>query len=365
MKTMNNVRPFSSADSVSNLSGQQAASHPCPKEGDTVLCGMQELRLVKTIGNGGEGAIYLTDTGEVAKIYYSAECTMFRGEKIRRMLNHRLQYPGICFPKGLICNRQGTFFGYLMDRAEGIPLSGNVLNPMAMRHNFPDWKKDDVVNLCLEILRKIRYLHSNNIIMGDINPGNILVKDPKTVYFVDTDSYQIEDLPCPVGTTDFTAPERLKAGNVDYAHFLRTMDDDNFAIAVLLFMLMMNGVHPYTSVGERTREENMVRQSFPYSVKSNGYRYVPRGNWRYYWSNLPYRMKEAFGNSVQSNGSCSKPGCRYSVDEWIRMFNDYQHMLQRGKMDGNPYAHEIFPTNFKPWRKPEVHFQQTRPTYKV
>lgn len=362
---MKNIRPFSSANTISVLSTQSTVSYPCPKEGDLVLCGMRELRLEKVIGNGGEGAIYLTSTGEVAKIYYSRECTMFRGEKIRRMLNHRLVYPGICFPKGLICNRQGTFFGYLMDKAEGAPLSGTVLNPVAMRRTFPDWTKDDVVTLCLEILRKIRYLHENNIIMGDINPGNILVKDPKTVYFVDTDSYQIEDLPCPVGTTDFTAPERLKAGKVDYSRFLRTMDDDNFAIAVLLFMLMMNGVHPYTSVGERTREENMLRQSFPYSTKSNGYRFVPRGKWRYFWSNLPYRLKDAFVNTFQANGSCSQPGRRYSVDEWLRIFNEYLRKLQQGKMDDNPYAHEIFPTEFKPWHKEKVHSQTRRPIDRV
>lgn len=362
---MKNVRPFGFADSVSMLSGQAAVAHACPKEGDTVLCGMRELRLEKTIGNGGEGAIYLTDSGEIAKIYYSEECTMFRGEKIRRMLSHRLQYPGICFPKGLVCNRQGTFFGYLMDKAEGIALSGTVLNPMAMRQNFPDWKKDDVVSLSLEILRKMRYLHSNNIIMGDINPGNILVKDPHHVFFVDTDSYQIEDLPCPVGTTDFTAPERLKAGKVDYAHFLRTIDDDNYAIAVLLFMLMMNGVHPYTSVGERTREENTVLKSFPYSVKSNGYHSVPRGKWRYYWSNLPYRLKEAFANSFKAGGECSDPGRRYSVEEWLRIFNEYQHKLEKGKMDSNPYAHEIFPTNFKPYQREKVHFQKKHPIYNV
>ena len=42
------------------------------------------------------------------------------------------------------------------------------------------------------------YLHERNIIMGDINALNILVVSPTEVYFVDTDSYQIEEFPCPV-----------------------------------------------------------------------------------------------------------------------------------------------------------------------
>jgi DNA-binding helix-hairpin-helix protein with protein kinase domain len=64
----------------------------------------------------------------------------------------------------------------------------------------------------LAILEKIKLLHENDIIIGDINPFNILIKDDKTVYFVDVDSYQVDNYPCPVGTVHFTAPRNTKCG---------------------------------------------------------------------------------------------------------------------------------------------------------
>ena len=67
--------------------------------------------------------------------------------------------------------------------------------------------------------------------MGDLNPTNIMVKFSEKVFFVDTDSYQIEDFPCPVGTPDYTAPEIQNRKKYD---FLRSIGNENFAVATLL-----------------------------------------------------------------------------------------------------------------------------------
>lgn len=92
-------------------------------------------------------------------------------------------------------------------------------------------------------MKKVDYLHERNIILGDINPANILVVSPKEVYFVDTDSYQIENFPCPVGTDNFTARE-IQGKN--YAEFLHMMGNEYFALATLLFMIIVPGKPPYS-----------------------------------------------------------------------------------------------------------------------
>lgn len=84
------------------------------------------------------------------------------------------------------------------------------------------------MTLCITILKKLKYLHDRNVILGDINPNNILVVSPTEVYFVDTDSYQIEGFPCPVGTINFTAPEIQRK---DFSTFLRTIGNERFAVA--------------------------------------------------------------------------------------------------------------------------------------
>jgi len=91
------------------------------------------------------------------------------------------------------------------------------------------------VQLAINILERISYLHRLNVLLGDINPLNILVKDENTIYFVDCDSYQIEGFPCAVGTVDFTAPE---IQGVDFRTFLRAPEHELFAVATLLFMML-------------------------------------------------------------------------------------------------------------------------------
>ena len=87
------------------------------------------------------------------------------------------------------------FVGYMMPKAKGKELQKSIFIKPLFLKNFPNWKKRDTVELCITILEKIKYLHDRNIVMGDINPANILVVSPKEVYFVDTDSYQVEDFP--------------------------------------------------------------------------------------------------------------------------------------------------------------------------
>ena len=99
-----------------------------------------------------------------------------------------------------------------------------------------------------------------NIIIGDINPLNILVKSPTEVYFVDTDSYQVENYPCPVGTIEFTPPE-LQGKN--YETFLRSFENEYFAIATLVFMILLPGKSPYTQQGGGDPAANIRAMEFP------------------------------------------------------------------------------------------------------
>lgn len=131
---------------------------------------------------------------------------------------------------------------------------------------FASWTRQDLVSLAISILTIIKKIHESGILIGDINGSNILVKSPTEVYFVDTDSFQINDYPCPVGTMEFTAPE-IQGKN--YNSFLRTIGNENFAVAVLLFRLMMFGLNPYAQQDGAGIEHNIRTGdfSFPYKEK--------------------------------------------------------------------------------------------------
>lgn len=155
--------------------------------------------MLDQLGSGGEGTIYRTNTSFIAKIYKKECCTEYRFEKLDKMISAKLEYEGICFPREILYNKYGQPVGYLMPEARGYSIQSSIFRKALFIKKLPGWKKEDLVQCAITILFQIKYLHDNNILIGDINPNNILVVSPTEVYLVDTDSFQIDDLPCQVG----------------------------------------------------------------------------------------------------------------------------------------------------------------------
>lgn len=317
-----------------------------PTEGSSVLTSKGLIRLVKELGAGGEATVYTTNTPYVAKIYKKDNITARKFEKIQLMLSKNIDCEGICYPVEIIYNSKKEFVGYLMPQAKGQELQKSVFGPKPLfLKKFPNWKKRDTVELCVTILEKIKYLHDRNIIMGDINPANILVVSPKEVYFVDTDSYQVEEYPCPVGTNNYTAPEIQRK---HFSDFLRTRGNENFAVATLLFMIMLPGKPPYSQQGGEDPISNIIKMDFSYPFGDNSNKKTPDGPWRYIWSHLTYDLKEAFYNTFRKGGSYSQEKDRLSVDEWIPKFRYYLELLDSGKYaQQDEMSVELFPTRHK------------------
>jgi len=305
----------------------------------------QLVRLGEKIASGGEGTIYRTNSNYVAKIYKKEHITRLKQEKIRKMLEFKLQCNGICFPVAAVYNTQKQFVGYLMPIAQGKELQRSVFIKPIFLKTFPNWKRRDTVELCITILEKIKYLHDRNIMMGDINPANVLVVSPKEVHFVDTDSYQIETLPCPVGTINFTAPE---IQGKRYSDFLRTVGNENFAVATLLFMIMLPGKAPYAQQGGGDPIANIKGMNFSYPLGDQGSKQTPDGPWRFIWSHLTYDIKKAFYNTFRDGGENSTEQTRLGVDEWLKLFRYYLRLLDEGKLrEQDPMSEELFPTRHK------------------
>ena len=184
----------------------------------------KEIVLTRKIGAGGEGSVFETNVGRdsayVAKIYRRDKLTEIKCAKTELMIAKGIECQGICFPVALIKNEKEESVGFLMPRAKGYELGKSVFLPKLLQARFPQWTRKDTIQLCLTILHKIKYLNDRGIILGDINGQNILVASPTEVYFVDCDSYQIGNYPCPAGTAHFTPPE---AQGRSYETFLRTL----------------------------------------------------------------------------------------------------------------------------------------------
>ena len=342
---------FAHADSVAVTSGTVAVTL-YPKEGDTVTAERGGTRkpiiLVKEGNSGGEGTIYSTDIPNVvAKIYKPGKLDKAKYEKLKLMMTKNINCEGVCFPIAMLYNSKDEFVGFLMNKAQGKELQKCLFIPPLLKKYFPDWKKKDTVQLCITILKKIKYLHDRNIILGDINPNNILVVSTTEVYFVDTDSYQIEGYPCPVGTINYTAPEIQRKR---FDTFLRTMGNEQFAVATLLFMIMLPGKPPYSLQGGENQIDNILNGDFAYASGERTNGKAPEGAWRYIWSHLPRYLKDDFYETFRKGGLQSTETTRFSDDDWIRKFEHYAELLsdENGKfLSNDSMSAELFPTRHK------------------
>ena len=341
---------FAFATTLTRLSGNLSVSY-IPKESDEVIVKTRNgqsgrIQLVKQGASGGEGTIYETSLpGYVAKIYRREKIDLARHEKLKLMLTRPIDCEGVCFPLATIYNTQNEFVGYLMKKASGKELQKCVFIPQLLKTLHPDWKKTDTVQLCITILKKLKYLHERNVILGDINPNNILVESPTEVYFVDTDSYQIEGFPCPVGTINFTAPEIQRK---KFDTFLRTLGNERFAVATLLFMIMLPGKPPYSLQGGENQIDNILNGDFAYASGSKSNGKAPEGMWRYCWSHLPRYLKDDFYETFRKGEPHSTEKTRYSTGDWLEKFEHYLDLLKSGKLvKQDEMSMDLFPTRLK------------------
>lgn len=337
---------FNIAKKVTSISDEKLKITNLPKENEVAYTKENKaIKLLREVASGGEGIIYTTDTQYVAKIYKNENNTRRKYEKLKKMVSKKINCEGVCYPVELLYNKNKDFIGYLMPEAKGYEIAKSIFIPKLLLKKFPSWKKKDTVELCITILNKIKYLHDRNIIIGDINPRNILVSSPKEVYFVDTDSYQIEEFPCPVGMSPFKAPEILD--KKEFRNFLRTKGNENFAMGTLLFMIMLPGKPPYAQQGGENMDENILKMNFSYPFEKKSTQKTPAGSWGYIWSHLPYRLKKEFYHTFMKDGDFSKEKSRLSVDNWLETFNEYLTLINNGILRSkDEMSDELFPTRY-------------------
>jgi rRNA-processing protein FCF1/serine/threonine protein kinase len=335
-------------DLAPNLETPISCSQPIGKGSSVVARDQTRVQLGEEIARGGEGIVFRTDQrGIVCKIYHPEKLTIGKKEKIELMTTRALPDPTICWPIQPVYDTTGVFRGFSMPEAKGEPLARSLFYPTQWLVKHPNWTRRESVRLALTILQKINLLHSLNVLLGDINPMNILVVDENTVYFVDCDSYQVEGYPCPVGFVNFVAPE---IQGFDFRTFLRTKEHELFAIATLLFMIMVPGKSPYSHQGGGDGAENIRKGHFPYPLGDKHAEGVAVGPWRFCWSHLSRRLKEAFYQSFHADHRAER---RIPVQRWIRLFEEYERILSDpAKVFMGPQAQlgfdlSILPQNFR------------------
>lgn len=320
----NQVQPFSIAHKVATVSLSKIPVPGNLNTGDTIcLADGSKYTLGKKIGSGGEGLIYeVNNRKEICKLYFGERLTKAAKDKIALLTTRRVNYPGICWPSEAVSDSQGNFRGFLMPKAEGVPLGQSLFLPQPFMKKHPRWTRLQSTRLAITILKQIQFLHDIGVILGDINPQNFLLVDENNVFLVDCDSFQVEGFACPVGTVNFTPPELQ---GIDFKSQLRTKEHELFAVATLLFMIYFPGNCPYNHTGGTDGASNIKKGEFPYSGEwKKGRAQAPMGVWRYCWGHLAGCLQLLFKSTFDSS---EKTPQRPTLQEWLSGLTRYERLL--------------------------------------
>ena len=266
--------------------------------------------------------------------------------KANRMLREKIDIPGVCWPIDILNDNNGYFVGILVPASRGVQLTRSIFNgATGLSQFFPQWNKIDLCVLTVTILDKIQKMHDLGLLFGCINPASIYIAGTQDVYFVDTDSWQVEGYPALSHNQTFTPPELLRDNKT---LLIYTMDQENYQIAVLAFMLMMPGKFPYTKGKNADERDSIIDKAFPFSVGGGMRRSRdaerPSGIWRIVWDHLPYQMCDGFYNTFHSNGKYAQPGYRLDTTKWIKMTKDFNDTLMTSNGAG---SRSMFPRTFR------------------
>ena len=238
--------------------------------------------------SGGEGAIYEVPhyPNLVAKVYHAQRRTPERIAKLQIMVAHppvnpteHLNHPSIAWPTELLRDTAtNQLVGFVMPRVrQMLPLS-EVYNPRARRRQLPLFNYRYLVRTARNLCAAVQAVHQAGYVIGDLNESNVLVSDRALVTLVDADSFQVRDPETGVvyrslvGKPEYTPPELQ---GCSFADVDRQPEHDAFALAVLIFRLLMEGFHPFDGVyrgsGEPPEVSVRIRQGyFPYARGRTG-----------------------------------------------------------------------------------------------
>lgn len=216
---------------------------------EEIIIGNDRVSVAELIGKGGEGEVYSVKgrSGLAVKIYNTNLRTK-REEKVRAMVENGLATKThlVAYPSDVVTDRRGNFLGFVMRLVSGYRPLHELYSPKSRQRHFQRADYRFIVHVALNVARAIGNVHQTGCVIGDLNHSGILVGQNATVALIDADSFQFnlkgKSYPCLVGVPDFTPPE---LHGKKLTSIQRTIQHDNFGLAVALFHLLFMGRHPY------------------------------------------------------------------------------------------------------------------------
>lgn len=305
------------------------------------------------MASGGEGFVFdvIEDTNLVAKIYMPDKCAPDREQKLSVMVSNQPRVAEqFAWPLDVLYEN-GYFIGCIMPKINGKEKLRDIY--VYDKRKGKTWPLYIVI--AKNLAAAVHNVHEIHQVIGDLNPENILVNpNDGMVTLIDTDSYHIADVNrtyrCGVGMLEFVAPE-LQGIHFPSAPLPTfTPETDRFALAVLIFQLLMNGAHPFAckvtsgSSSKFAPWENMKNNMCVWFDETKD----PKCDIPWYALNLaslPDYIQVLFRHAFV-DGHCT-PALRPSAMEWYHILEHLENNLEVCELNKQHYFYSGL--NSCPW----------------
>lgn len=290
----------------------------------------------KALNQGADGLIYAAPGGKLAiKLYHNPEKDPERPEKIRQMLQAPPDDNGLehfAWPVAQAVNRKGRFIGYampLLPVAEYTSLDLLLTRKGRKLVGLPE-SRAFRVKAAENLARRVAQLHAKGHCVIDLKPANLLVhRKTADIVVVDCDGFAIQGeqsfIPGHQYTSGYIAPE---AWTQHLKPEALGKPQDLFALAVIVFQLVNEGLHPYQGVPDRNQNipgdtQNRIGED----LYAHGQQRHPRigpSPWSLH-RDFPDSLAKAFNNAFTSKKR------RPDAQDWATLLGNLAGQLKQCK----------------------------------
>ncbi|WP_342630519.1 protein kinase domain-containing protein [Marinobacter alkaliphilus] len=280
----------------------------------------------KPLNQGADGVIYAVPGGKLAlKLYHEPSKDPERPQKIRQMLLAPPDDEGMvhfAWPIAKVEDNKGEFAGYAMPL---LPLSEYANLDLLLTRKGRDLGKlpqsrEFRIRAAGNLARRVAQLHDQGHFIIDLKPANMLVnRRTADIVVVDCDGFAIQGqdsfIPGHQYTTGYIAPEAWQQHAKP-----ETLGEpqDLFALAVIIFQLLNEGLHPYQGVPRGKQAIPTDTQSrigsdlFAYDTPTNPQ--IKPSPWSLH-NDFPAPLASAFRKAFRSNVQ------RPTAKDWVSILD--------------------------------------------
>jgi DNA-binding helix-hairpin-helix protein with protein kinase domain len=311
----------------------------------------------KPIGTGGEGSVFklAKNPNILVKIYTDRALERMPDieQKIKAMVARKpglLDYNGltiIAWPSYVVYDEFQRFVGYLMRRVQAKNHLSHVITPGLQKQKFPNITWYDRLVIAINLAKVMSFIHKNDTVIGDINTSDFFVYPAFEIGVVDTDSFQVSSenqlFHCKVFTPDYTPPEVIEAKKRSKTEIKRLPNQDNYGLAILIFQILMMGVHPFSARVKGTLGFDgnainycMENEIFPYQTHNQNI--IPPKN-AMPFNFFPKHIQDLFVKAFSKEHSLNRP----TSDQWVDGLKTIKENIKRCRKNKAHY----YPNHFQ------------------